>query len=96
MHATPTPPQSRIAEARRRAAGVKRTALAAAAAGFVVVFLLARVSHPGHSATAHSSSTSTPATSSQEQDDNGFDLSPGTLGQTDGGSSGGGAQTGVS
>jgi hypothetical protein len=94
MHATPTPPQSRIAEARRRAAGAKRTAVAAAAAGFIALLLLARASHPGHASSTHSTSASTPATSS-EQDGNGFDLSPGTLGQC-GGSGSSGAQTGVS
>lgn len=82
---------SRIAEARRRAAGAKQTAIAAAAAGFVAVLLLARASHPGHASTG--TPLSSPATSSQEQDD-GFGLSPGTLGQSSGGSSG--AQTGVS
>ena len=94
MHATPTPPQSRIAEARRRAPCVKRIAVAAAAAGFIAVLLLARASHPGHSSSARSTSASTPATGS-EQDDNGFDLSPGTLGQS-GGSGSSGAQAGVS
>lgn len=85
---------SRIVEARRRAAGAKQTAVAAAAAGFIALLLLARASHPGHAATA--TSVSTPAQSSQEQDD-GFSLSPGTLGQSSGGQSfGGGAQTGVS
>ena len=96
MDASPTPPQSRIAEARRRAVGVKHAAIAAAAAGFIALLLLARASHPGHSSSAHSSSVSTPATSSEQDDDNGFNLSPGTLGQSDGGSGSGGAQTGVS
>ena len=39
---------SRIAEARRRAADTKQAAVAFAAAGFLAIALLARVSHPAH------------------------------------------------
>ena len=40
-------PQSRIEQARRRAADAKKTLAAAAAAGFVVALGLAYASHPG-------------------------------------------------
>ena len=83
---------SRIGEARRRAADAKQTAVAVAAAGFIALLLLARASHPGHSASA--TNVSVPATGTEEQDDDGFTVSPGTLGQGSGSS--GGAQTGVS
>ena len=84
---------SRIAEARRRAAGAKQTAVAAAAAGFLAIALLARASHPGH---ATSASTGTSSGSSvRSQDDDGFSLSPGSIAPS-GGSPSGGAQTGVS
>ena len=83
-------PRSRIVEARRRAADAKQAALALAAAGFLAIALLARTSHP---AQASSSSTST-GTTVQSQDDQGFSLQPGQLGQASGSSSG--AQTGVS
>jgi len=46
---------SRIAEARRRAAGAKRTAVAVAAAGFFAVAFLARESHPATAGSAHAS-----------------------------------------
>lgn len=82
---------SRIAEARRRAADVKQTALALAVAGFLAIAFLARQSHPGHA-----SSSSSPATGStiQSDDDGGFSLTPGTIAPS--GGSGGGAQTTVS
>jgi hypothetical protein len=86
------PPPSRIGEARRRAADAKQAAVALAAAGFLAIALLARASHPAHASSATSTSTSS---STQSQDNNGFDLQPGQLGQSDG-SSGGSAQTGVS
>ena len=85
-------PGSRIAEARRRAADVKQAALALAAAGFLAVALLARASHPAHASSANSTSRSTPTVESQ--DDQGLNLQPGQLGQSDG--SQGSAQTGVS
>jgi len=81
---------SRIAKARRRAAGAKQTAVAAAVAGFLAIALLARWSHPGHA-----SSSPSPATgSSIQSDDGGFSLTPGTIVPGDG--SRGGAQTTVS
>jgi hypothetical protein len=83
-------PSSRIVEARRRAADAKQAALALAAAGFLAIALLARASHPAHASSANSSSTSRV----QSQDDQGFSLQPGQLGQSSGSQSG--AQTGVS
>jgi hypothetical protein len=81
---------SRIGKARRRAAGVKQAAVALAAAGFLAVALLARASHPGHASSASGGSSSSVRT----ENDDGFSLQPGTLGQSSGSSSG--AQTGVS
>ena len=83
---------SRIAEARRRAADTKQAAVALAAAGFLAIALLARVSHPAHASSA--TSTSTGSQSAQSQDDDGFSLQSGQLGRSSGSSSG--AQTGVS
>jgi hypothetical protein len=80
---------SRIAEARRRATGAKQTAVAVAVAGFLAIAFLARQSHPGHA------SSSSPATSSTIQsDDGGLSLTPGSIAPSSG--SGGGAQTTVS
>jgi hypothetical protein len=67
---------SRIEEARRRAAGVKRIAIGATGAAFLVVLLLARAGHPG---TSSSSSSTTKFTSQQvqsqsESDDDGLEL----------------------
>ena len=84
---------SRIAEARRRAADAKQAALALAAAGFLAIALLARVSHPGHASSATGTSTGSPPVV-QSDDDDGFSLQPGQLGQSSGSS--GSAQTGVS
>ena len=83
-------PGSRIGEARRRAADAKQAALALAAAAFLAIALLARASHPAHASSANSSSSSTV----QSQDDEGFNLQPGQLGQSSG--SQGSVQTGVS
>lgn len=82
---------SRIAEARRRAAGAKQTALAAAVAGFLAIGLLAEQSHPGR---ASSTSQAPNVVVQSEEDDGGFSLTPGTI--APGGGSGGGAQTTVS
>jgi hypothetical protein len=87
-----TPP-SRISEARRRAADAKQAALALAAAGFLAIALLARASHPAHANSSSPASTSTVG-SVQSEDDQGFSLQPGQLGQSSGSQSG--AQTGVS
>ena len=84
-------PPSRIGEARRRAADAKQAALALAAAGFLAIALLARVSHP---AQASSSSSTSTGTTVQSQDDDGFSLQPGQLDQSSGSQSG--ARTGVS
>ena len=80
---------SRIAEARRRAAGAKQTAVAVAVAGFLAIAFLAKQSHP-----AKSSSASQTSNVVVQEDDGGFSLSPGTI--APGGGSGGGAQTTVS
>ena len=85
---------SRIEEARQRAAGAKQLAVAAAAAGFLALALLARSSHPGHAATASTGSSSGSGSSVQSEDDGGFSLSPGSIAPS--GGSSGGAQTGVS
>jgi hypothetical protein len=67
---------SRIAEARRRAAGAKRRLGIAAAATFVAVLGLAWVSHPGASSSAASVSDTTSDDSFVEPDDfGGFDSS---------------------
>ena len=83
---------SRVAEARRRAADAKQAAVALAAAGFLAIALLARASHPGHAGSATSSSAGSPTVESQ--DDDGFSLQSGQLGQSTGSPTG--AQTGVS
>jgi len=83
---------SRIYEARRRAATAKQAALSLAAAGFIAIALLARLSHPAH-ASSSQSSTSTGSTV-QTQDDDGFSLDPGQIAPS--GGSTGSAQTGVS
>jgi hypothetical protein len=84
---------SRIEAARQRAAGAKQTAVAVAVAGFLVIALLARASHPGHARSASSGSGSDPST--QSDDDGGFSLTPGSIAPSSG-STGGGAQTNVS
>src|SRR5207244_2870305 len=58
---------SRIERARRRAAGAKQLAVAAAAASFLVAFLLARASHPGHAASSTSSSRRASSGASRSQ-----------------------------
>ncbi len=81
---------SRIAEARRRAAGAKQTAVAVAVAGFLAIGFLAKSSHPGKSSSASQSSSAVV----QSEDDGGFALTPGSI--APGGGSGGTAQTTVS
>ena len=63
-----------------------------AAAGFLAIALLARSSHPAHVSSA--TSTSTDSSVQSQDDDDGFSLQSGQLGQSSGSSSG--AQTGVS
>jgi hypothetical protein len=66
---------TRIEAARRRAAGAKELAVASAAAGFVAVLILARIGHPGHSASSSSSLGNSGSTSqSQSTDDGTFDF----------------------
>ncbi|MGB2876328.1 MAG: hypothetical protein WBB76_12765 [Gaiellaceae bacterium] len=62
---------SRIEAARGRVAGAKRFAVAAATVGFLGALLLARASHPGHTATAARSTSVSQAGSTQSSDDNG-------------------------
>jgi len=59
----------RIAEARSRAGVAKRAVLAAAVAGFVGVFVLARTSHPGHTTAAPNPATSSVVPATGESDD---------------------------
>lgn len=82
---------SRIAEARRRAAGAKQTAVAVAVAGFLALGFLAKQSHPGKSSSV---SQSPSAVVQSEDDDGGFTLTPGSIAPS--GGSGGSAQTTVS
>lgn len=81
---------SRIAEARRRAAGAKQTAVAVAVAGFLAIGFLAKQSHPGKSSSASQSQSVV----LQSDDDGGFALTPGSVAPSSG--SGGSAQTTVS
>jgi hypothetical protein len=61
-----------------RAAGAKRAFAAASIAGFLAVFVLARVSHPGHAAQP---AASTAGASSAESDDgtSSFDFGSGSI-----------------
>jgi hypothetical protein len=88
-------PDSRIAEARLRAARVKRTAVAVAVAGFLAIVLLAREGHP---ATAGSTSgSSTPASSgTSSTGGDSFDFGSGSVVPSDGSDSGFGTQSSVS
>ena len=81
---------SRIAEARRRAAGAKQTAVAVAVAGFLAIGFLAKQSPPGKSSSASQSQSVVV----QSDDDGGFALTPGSI--APGSGSGGSAQTTVS
>ena len=75
-------PVSRIVEARRRAADAKRAALALAAAGFLVVALLAKASHP---ARAHSTSGGQSGSqSTQQSSGSSFDFGSGSVSPSDG------------
>ena len=65
--------RSRIEQARRRAAGAKQVALAAAVAGFLGLVVLARADHPGNAATS-SGSTGTSKPSTQTGDDGNLDF----------------------
>jgi len=88
--------QPRIEEARRRAAGAKQIAVAAAAAGFLGVVLLARAGHPGHSATASRSSRSAGSTSSTRSESESDDFSFGSASVAPSGGSATQVQTSVS
>jgi len=63
---------SRIERARRRAAGAKRLAIAAAAAGFLGALVLVRAAHPGQSASRTHASRATTTQQSEEDDSFGF------------------------
>ncbi|MDX6507319.1 MAG: hypothetical protein QOG06_1963 [Gaiellaceae bacterium] len=86
---------SRIAAARRRASDVKHASVTFAAAGFIAIALLARLSHPGHASSASQGSTASvqPAQSTQN-DDSSPSLQSGSIAPSSG--STGGAQTSVS
>jgi hypothetical protein len=89
---------SRIELARRRLQIARRAIGVVAAAGFVVFVFAARASHPGSGTSpAASTSSATPATTS-EQDDNGFgfDFSQGSIAPSTGSSSAPSLQSGGS
>jgi hypothetical protein len=69
---------SRIQEARRRALGAKRAAVALAAAGFVAVLVLARSGHPGQSS-ASSGSSGSGTQAGEEGNDDGLDFGSGSV-----------------
>jgi len=63
---------SRVTAGRQRAARAKRTIALAAAGGFLAVFGLARISHPGTAAAGSVSTGSSPSSIVvQQSDDNG-------------------------
>jgi hypothetical protein len=79
---------ARLDPARRRAASAKRALAAATIVGFAVALGLARVSHPGHNATASTASTTDGSSSSsldQSGDDFGLGFDSGSIGQSSGG-----------
>jgi hypothetical protein len=82
---------SRIATARRRASDVKQASVTFAAAGFIAIALLARLSHPGH---ASSASPATASVQPTQTDDSGPSLQSGSIAPSSG--STGSAQTSVS
>ena len=84
---------TRIEAARRRTAGAKQIAVAAAAAGFLATFLLARASHPGQPATSSSSGAGSQSRSQSSSDDS---LDYGSPSVAPSSSSSSQAQTGVS
>jgi hypothetical protein len=88
--------ESRIEEARRRAAGAKQVAVVTAAAGFLGVVLLARAGHPGHSATALRSSRISGTTSSTRSESESDDFSFGSSSVAPSGGSAPQVQTSVS
>ena len=74
---------SRVTAGRQRAARAKRTIALAAAGGFLAVFGLARISHPGTTAAGSVTTGSSPSSIVvQQSDDSGSDdgtLSSGTI-----------------
>lgn len=70
---------SRIAEARRRAAGAKQTAVALAAAGFLAIALLAREAHPATSKAGGTSGGSANTDSGTSSSDDDFDFGSGSV-----------------
>ena len=69
--------ESRIEQARRRAAGAKRVVLASAVAGFLGLVVVVRAGHPGHAATTSGSTGTSGASRSSTQsssDDDNFDF----------------------
>jgi len=69
---------SRVTAGRRRAARAKRTIALAAAGGFLAVFGLARISHPGTTATGSVTTGSSPSSSVVQQSDDGGESDDGT------------------
>ena len=68
--------ESRIEQARRRAAGAKRVVLASAVAGFLGLVVVVRAGHPGHAATTSGSTGTSGASrsSTQSDDDDNFEF----------------------
>jgi hypothetical protein len=69
---------SRIGAARRRAAGVKRTAVVASAVAFLALALLARESHQANGSASSGGSGSSSGSTSQSSDD-GFGFHSGSV-----------------
>jgi hypothetical protein len=63
---------SRLEPARRRAGTAKRALTGAAAIGFAAALLLARASHPGHSASPASPSSSSSSSVIAPAEDDGY------------------------
>jgi len=71
---------SRVTAGRRRAARAKRTIALAAAGGFLAVFGLARISHPGTTAAGSVTTGSSPSSVVvQQQSDDAGESDDGTL-----------------
>jgi hypothetical protein len=83
---------SRIAAARRRASDVKQASVTFAAAGFIAIALLARLSHPGDASSA--SPAPTASVQPTQSDDSSPSLQSGSIAPRSG--SAGSAQTSVS
>ena len=69
----------RIAEARSRAATVKRATAVIAVGGFLAVFVLARASHPGNTTAAPQPAKTVLVPATGESDDDGFGFGSGSI-----------------